>query len=300
LQGKRRCLMKRRTRKYVVGYIFMFPFIIFFSVLWIYPIIFGITLSLFEFRVFTEANIFVGARNYIELFTDEIFYKVVGNTLKFLGTNIPIMLGFALIVALMFDRIPEKLSRFMRTIYYIPTVIAVTVIAIIFSTLFSFKFGLINHYLNKIGIASQPWLTDPGYTIYAIALVNAWRGVGFYSIIFLAGLQSIPPSLHEAAALEGASRWQRFWYITLPMLNPVLFFCIVMATIWGFQIFIEPYVMTQGGPLYSSTTFVLYLYLQGFRFMRMGYAATIGIVLSVIILSVVIIQRKYISREEIY
>jgi multiple sugar transport system permease protein len=168
----------------------------------------------------------------------------------------------------------------------------------LWSNLYATDVGLINRLLVRIGIAPVPWLTDPTTAMPAIAVMVTWKNVGFYVIIYLAGLQYIPRSCQEAIALEGASAWQRFRYLTLPSLLPQTILVITLSTINGFQLFIEPYVMTGGGPLRRTYSVVLYLYTNAFAYQKMGYAATIGVALALIIGMVVLIQRRVIGKAE--
>ena len=168
----------------------------------------------------------------------------------------------------------------------------------LWSNLYATDVGLINGLLARIGIAPVPWLTDPRTAMPAIAVMVTWKNVGFYVIIYLAGLQNIPRSCREAIALEGATAWQRFRHLTLPSLLPQTILVVTLSTINGFQLFIEPYVMTGGGPLRRTYSIVLYLYTNAFSYQKMGYAATIGVALAVIIGTVVAIQRKVIGEAE--
>jgi len=187
---------------------------------------------------------------------------------------------------------------FWRAAFFLPVVISGAVVAILWSNLYATDVGLINHLLAKIGISPVPWLTDPRTAMPAIAVMVTWKNVGFYVIIYLAGLQYIPRSCQEAIEIEGATAWQRFWYLTLPSLLPQTILVVTLSTINGFQLFIEPYVMTGGGPLRRTYSVVLYLYNNAFEYQKMGYAATIGVALALIIGIVVVIQRRVIGKAE--
>ena len=187
---------------------------------------------------------------------------------------------------------------FWRAAFFLPVVISGAVVAILWSNLYATDVGLINKLLVKIGLAPVPWLTDPNTAMPAIAVMVTWKNVGFYVIIYLAGLQYIPRSCQEAIEIEGASAWQRFRYLTLPSLLPQTILVVTLSTINGFQLFIEPYVMTGGGPLRRTYSVVLYLYTNAFAYQKMGYAATIGVALALIIGAVVFIQRRVIGQAE--
>ncbi len=171
------------------------------------------------------------------------------------------------------------------------------VVTILFQQLFNYDTGLLNQLLYKFGMGQIPWLVSENWAMPSIALMATWKNVGLYVILFMGGLQSIPAELYEAAELEGASSSQRFFYITLPMLNPTIVTVIVLSVIGGFSLFIEPYVMTGGGPMNSTLSAVLYIYNQAFNFGHMGYASTMGLFFAVIIFTVVKIQRKFVETE---
>jgi len=164
--------------------------------------------------------------------------------------------------------------------------------------LYGFELGTINQLLQKFGIPKIGWLIDAKWAMPAIAIMATWKNVGLYIILFLVGLQSVPRSLYEAAEIEGASKWQQFRWITIPAINPTIFMVVVLSTIGGFSLFIEPYVMTSGGPLNSTLSTVLYMYKQGFFYYHMGYAATLGLVFALLILFVVFIQRTFIEKNK--
>jgi ABC-type sugar transport system permease subunit len=170
------------------------------------------------------------------------------------------------------------------------------VITIMWQQLYGYELGTINKLLQKVGGPKIGWLIDPAWSMPAIAIMATWKNVGLYIILFLVGLQSVPKSLYEAASIEGASKWQQFRWVTLPAINPTIFMVVVLSTIGGFSLFIEPYVLTGGGPLNSTLSTVLYMYKQGFFYYHMGYAATLGLVFALLILFVVFLQRTFIEK----
>ena len=171
------------------------------------------------------------------------------------------------------------------------------VVTILWQQLYATETGLINGTLRRVGLPTVGWLTDPRVAMAAIAIMATWKNVGLYVVLFLVGLQSIPSELYEAADLDGATGWQKFWFITVPMLNPTIMVVIILSTIGGFSLFVEPYVMTGGGPVNSTLSGVLYLYKQAFFFGKMGYASTIGFFWAAIIFVVVLVQRRVVERE---
>lgn len=278
------------------GWLLTAPYSAFLLAFAIYPIVFAIVLVFLHWDLVT-APTFAGADNVRLLATDARFWRAVANTFIFLGIHVPLQIATALALALALNR--QLAGRgFWRAAFFLPVVISGAVVAILWSNLYATDVGLINRLLMKIGLSPVPWLTDPRTAMPAIAVMVTWKNVGFYVIIYLAGLQYIPRSCQEAIELEGASSWQRFRYLTLPSLLPQTILVVTLSTINGFQLFIEPYVMTGGGPLRRTYSVVLYLYNNAFSYQKMGYAATIGVALALIIGAVVFVQRRVIGRAE--
>ena len=278
------------------GWLLTAPYSAFLIAFAIYPIVFAVVLVFLHWDLVT-APTFAGSDNVRLLATDARFWRAVANTFIFLGIHVPLQIATALALALALNR--QLAGRgFWRAAFFLPVVISGAVVAILWSNLYANDVGLINRLLTKIGLSPVPWLTDPRTAMPAIAVMVTWKNVGFYVIIYLAGLQYIARSCQEAIALEGATSWQRFRYLTLPSLLPQTILVVTLSTINGFQLFIEPYVMTGGGPLRRTYSVVLYLYNNAFSYQKMGYAATIGVALALIIGAVVFIQRRVIGRAE--
>jgi len=239
----------------------------------------------------------VGLANYTKLFQDHYFLKSIRNTLVFLLLHIPLQLIVALGLAVVLN---EKLwfRGFFRSAFFMPVVVSGVVITIMWQQLYGYELGTVNILLQKIGISKIGWLIDAKWAMPAIAIMATWKNVGLYIILFLVGLQSVPKSLYEAASIEGASKWQQFKWITIPAINPTIFMVVILSTIGGFSLFIEPYVMTGGGPLNSTLSTVLYMYKQGFFYYHMGYAATLGLIFALLILFVVFLQRTFIEKNK--
>ncbi len=261
-----------------------------------YPILFAVALVFLQWDLVTSPA-FIGLANVRFLAQDARFWRAVGNTFVFLGIHVPLQIVTALGLALALNR-PLRFRSFWRAAFFLPVVISGAVVAILWSNLYATDVGLINRLLVQIGLTPVSWLTNPSTAMPAIAVMVTWKNVGFYVIIFLAGLQYIPRSCQEAIEIDGASAWQRFRYLTLPSLLPQTILVVTLSTINGFQLFIEPYVMTGGGPLRKTYSVVLYLYTNAFAYQKMGYAATIGVALALIIGTVVFIQRRVIGTAE--
>jgi multiple sugar transport system permease protein len=272
------------------------PYAAFLLIFAVYPIVFALVLVFLQWDLVTTPT-FAGTDNIRLLLHDGRFWRAVGNTFVFLSIHVPLQIVTALALALALNRQLAGRS-FWRAAFFLPVVISGAVVAILWSNLYATDVGLINHLLVKVGISPVRWLTDPRTAMPAIAVMVTWKNVGFYVIIYLAGLQYIPRSCQEAIEIEGASAWQRFRYLTLPSLLPQTILVVTLSTINGFQLFIEPYVMTGGGPLRRTYSVVLYLYNNAFAYQKMGYAATIGVALALIIGIVVVVQRRVIGKAE--
>ena len=278
------------------GWLLSAPYAAFLLTFAVYPIVFALVLVFLRWDLVTEPA-FAGSDNLRLLAHDGRFWRAVANTFVFLSIHLPLQLVTALALALALNR-PLALRAFWRAAFFLPVVISGAVVAILWSALYATDVGLINRLLVKIGLAPVAWLTNPLTAMPAIAAMVTWKNVGFYVIIYLAGLQYIPRSCLEAIELEGASAWQRFRHVTLPLLLPQTILVVTLSTINGFQLFIEPYVMTGGGPLRRTYSIVLYLYTNAFSYQKMGYAATIGVALAAIIGTVVLLQRRLIGKAE--
>jgi len=269
-------------------FLLLLPWILTFLVFWAYPVIYSFILSLSEYKTLSNETTFVGLQNYITLLSDDTFIKSLTNTLIFVFVTVPITTILATILAVLVDRTNGKLKEFFKAAYFLPSVTSLVVIALIFKNLYS-KEGYINTLLQMVGMSGQSegWLQSVETALPAIMAMDIWIATGYYMIIVLAGLQTIPKDLYEAADISDASDWQQFKSITLPMLKPTLLFILVVNTIKSFQIFIEIYVMTKGGPLNETVTLVYQVYQNAFEMAdKMGYASSVAYVLFFIILMI--------------
>lgn len=276
------------------SYLLVTPYIVYFLVFVAFPVIFSVVLTFHKWNIISPMK-FIGLSNYKKLLLDTYFLKAVSNTLVFLIIHIPLQVGIALLLAFFLHR-QIKMSGFFRSVFFLPVVVSGVVVTVLWQQLYSFDSGILNQLLALLGLSRIGWLIDPKWAMASIAIMATWKNVGLYIILFLVGLQGVPRSLYEAAELEGANDWQKFRFITLPAINPTMFMVVILSTISGFSLFIEPYVMTGGGPLNSTLSAVLYIYKQGFFYYHMGYAATLGLTFAVLILIVVAIQRKYLEK----
>jgi multiple sugar transport system permease protein len=255
---------------------------------------------LFNWDLLSPAQ-FVGLSNFKKLVSDIRLITVYKTTITFIFLAVSMNILFALILALAINRKLHKIFRYVfRTAYFFPVITSAASIAIIWQFFLNRDFGPINYYLTLLRLPRIPWLGSSRWALTTVSFVYVWKHIGFYMILFIAGLQNIPRQLFEAADVDGASPIRKFWSITIPMLSPTMFFAIVMAFINTFQIFDLPYVLTGGGPGDATRTVVIYIYENGFRFMRMGYASTISLSLFFFILVLTLIQMRLRRRWVFY
>ncbi len=284
--------LKMSTHEAIWGYVFLMPWILGMIFFVGGPIIASLVLAFCKWDLITPPQ-FVGMDNFIKIMSDPKFWKSLYNTFYYTIFAVPIGIVGSIIVALLMNQ-KWKSVRLLRTIYYLPSVTAGVASAIIWMWLFNPDFGLINYFLGKLGIKGPLWLASEEWSKPALIIMSLW-GVGGNMIIYLAGLQGIPRQLYEAAEIDGANIFQKFWNITLPMLSPVIFFNLIMSIVWSFQIFTQVYVMTQGqgGPADSTLVLVLYIYQKAFKFHQMGYASALAWILFIIILIATMLQFKF-------
>jgi multiple sugar transport system permease protein len=281
---------------------FLAPALVLIGCFFLLPVAASLLLSFTDFDIYAiadPANVrLVGLRNYSELVASPMFRTALGNTLYFVVVGGPLTVAVALGAALLVNARLVRFKSLFRTLYFAPFVTTLVAVAIVWRYIYHPEYGLLNYALGVFGIGPVDWLGDPRWAMPAIILLAVWKNFGYHMLIFIAGLQAIPEELYEAAYLDGAGPWRRFRHVTLPMLGPTLAFVGLITMIGFFQLFAEPYVMTQGGPLRSTTSLVLLMYEEGFRWWRMGYAAAVAFVLFLVILAVMLVQRR-IRREEV-
>ena len=265
------------------------------------PVLYGLWLSLTDFDLYAigdpSAARFVGLGNYAHALGAPDFWNSLRITLVYAFVGAPISVAVSLAAALLVDARTTRWKPFFRAVYFAPVVTTLVAVAIVWRYLYQPQYGLVNAFLGRFGIPHVDWLGDPHWALPAILGLAVWKNFGYNLLIFVAGLQNVPRELHEAAELDGASGWQRFWHVTLPDLAPVSLFVSITTLINYFQLFAEPYVMTQGGPLKSTNSLVLLMYEQGFRWWRLGYAAALAFLLFAVILAATAVQMRLQARE---
>lgn len=266
------------------------------------PVLAALALSFTDYDIYALGNPdyvrFVGLKNYAKLIEDPMFWTSVKNTFYFVIVGGPLSVAVSLGTALLLNSKLVKLKGLFRVTYFLPVVTTLVAVAVIWRFIYHPRFGLINYVLGLIGIGQIDWLGDPVFAMPALIIMAVWKNFGYNMIIFIAGLQNIPEDLYEAADIEGASAFQQFISITIPQLAPTTLFISIITMIGYFQLFAEPYVMTQGGPLSSTISVVLYMYQEGFRWWNIGYSTAIAFMLFLIILVGTVIQFRLQKETE--
>jgi len=273
----------RRVGASTAGWMFAAPALTVIGVFFGLPVLAAFALSLTDFDIYSLADIsnlrFVGLHNYATLLQDPLFWKALGNTMYFVVVGVPLSIAVSLGAALLLNSKTARFKPFFRTAYFAPVVTTVVAVAVIWRYLFHTRYGLVNWGLTSIGFDPIDWLGDPAWAMPTIILFAVWKNFGYNMIIFIAGLQSIPEDLYEAARIDGATPAQQFWNITLPQLGPVLLMVGILTLSGYFQLFAEPYVITQGGPLQSTVSVLYLMYEEGFKWWNLGNASAVAFLL---------------------
>ncbi|MGE6257216.1 carbohydrate ABC transporter permease [Heyndrickxia sporothermodurans] len=291
--------IKRNWNKYGLVYIFLIPILIHFLIFQIFPILFSLYITFMDWPVIGDAT-FVGLKNWINFFHDKLAWKAIWNTVLFSIYYILPTMGLGLTLALMINS-GKKGTGFFKGIFFLPVVTSFVVVSGIWAWIFKgTEEGFINSLLHFIGLDPQLFLSDSKQALIVLAGLSIFKVCGSTMIYYYAGLQSIPTEYYEAAKIDGASTWHMFRKITFPLLLPIHFYVAIITTIGSFQIFDSAFLLTSGGPNYSTTTIVYYLYQEGFTSLRLGYASVLAYVLFFIIFGISLIQRKFLGKEVSY
>ena len=278
------------------GWGFVTPALLLIGVFFAIPVLAAFLLSFTDFDLYSIGELgatrFVGLKNYRDLLGNPLFWTALRNTLYFVAVGGPLSAAVSLAAAVAVNSKLVRWRALFRSAFFAPWVTTLVAVAIVWRYLYHPQYGLFNAALGHLGLGPVDWLGDPRWAMPSIILLSVWKNFGYNMLVFLAGLQAIPEELYEAAALDGAGAWHRFRHVTLPMLGPTFVFVGVVTMIASFQIFSEPYVMTQGGPLKATETLVLFMYEEGFRWWRLGSAAAIAVVLFLITLAGTLIQLR--------
>jgi len=288
--------LSKRTKEELEFYLFILPWLIGFVLFWGGPIIGSFVISLTKWPILSSPQ-WVGFSNYVKLFKNPIFYKILINTAYYSFSTVTLGVLGSLIAALLLNQKLPGVKVF-RLCYYLPSVIAGVPLVLVFIWLYDPTYGLINSFLLRLGIVGPRWLWDVRWAMPALILMNLWK-IGGNMIIFLAALQGLPQSIYEAARVDGANWWQQFIHLTVFMISPIIFLVVISSTIVSFQVFTEPYIMTEGGPANATLTYVLYIYRSGFEWGKMGYASAAAWILLIIILGLTAVHFKF-ARHWVY
>ncbi|MBL8308255.1 MAG: sugar ABC transporter permease [Rubrivivax sp.] len=289
--------MKTRT---LAGWVFAAPALIAIGVFFFVPVLAAFAMSLTDFDIYALADLgnlrWVGLENYRALLANPLFWQALTNTLVFVLLGVPLSIGVSLGTAMLLNSPFTRFRGFFRTALFAPVVTTLVAVAVVWRYLLHTRYGLINQGLSHLGIAPIDWLGDPQWAMPAIVLLSVWKNFGYNMVILLAGLQAIPADLYEAARLDGARRWALFRHITLPQLAPLMLVVSILTMAGHFQLFAEPYVMTQGGPAQRTVTVLYLMYEEGFKWWSLGSASAVAFVLFVIMFAITLLQMR-VSRS---
>ncbi|HUW53412.1 MAG TPA: sugar ABC transporter permease [Rhodanobacter sp.] len=284
------------------AWLFLAPALLVLGVFFILPVIAALGLSLTDYDLYALADIhnlrFVGLHNYWALLHRPLFWSALGNTFYFVAVGVPLSIGASLVAALLLNSPLARIRPFFRTVLFAPVVTTVVAVAVVWRYLFNTRYGLVNDGLAEIGIHPIDWLGDPHWAMPTIIAFAVWKNFGYNMIIIMAGLQAIPLDLYEAARIDGASAPRQFWHITLPLLRPTMMLVVILTVAGYFQLFAEPYVMTEGGPLQSTVSVLYLMYEDGFKWWNLGTASAVAFMLFLIIFAVTTLLLRLARRGE--
>jgi multiple sugar transport system permease protein len=281
---------------------FVAPALFVIGVFFFLPVLAALALSVTDFDIYALADWrnlrVVGLRNYIELLQTPLFWRALGNTLYFVVVGVPLSIAVSLGAAVLLHSRLARFRAFFRTALFAPVVTTLVAAAVVWRYLFNTRHGWLNYALGGVGVAPIDWLGDPHWAMPAIIVFAMWKNFGYNMIILLAGLQAIPADLYEAARIDGASFWRQFRHVTLPALSPLLLMVGILTVAGYFQLFAEPYVMTQGGPLQSTVSVLYLMYEEGFKWWNLGTASAVAFVLFLLIFGVTAIQLRWMRKSD--
>ncbi|MDE2859414.1 MAG: sugar ABC transporter permease [Chloroflexota bacterium] len=296
MPANRKHQQKRATR--LAPYLWILPAILVYGIFKLVPLVSGIYMALLRWDGIEEPR-FIGLRNFEKILSDKLTLMVLGNNVEYAVLTVTGKIILSLFLAIMLNQALRG-RTFYRTSLFMPVVMSFVVIGILWRWLFNTEFGLLNNLFESLGLGflAQDWLGDTSIALKSLTLVDIWKWYGFHMVIFLAGLQSIPGELYEAAKIDGASVWRQFRHVTLPMLQPVMIVNVTISLMGAFNVFDIPYVMTEGGPANSTNVMALHIYLRGFKFYRFGFSAALSYVLLTIVTLVAALQLWLMTRVD--
>ena len=271
-----------------LGYIYGGPVIVAFLIFNLYPMALGLYLSFTSWDILRPPKL-IGLQNWIDLFHDDLLLRAILQTLYYAVGSVTGATALSLALALLLNQKLRTIG-FYRTFFFLPAVTSLVAIAMVWRWIYNTEFGVLNAFLNSLGLNPVNWLGDPVLAMPAVILMSIWRSAGFNTVLFLAGLQGVPQEYYEAAQIDGANRWDRFWHVTLPLISPTTFFVVVNGLIGSWQVFDQVYILTRGGPLLSTVTVVYLIYSNGFEWYKTGYASAMAYGLFLIIVALTAVQ----------
>ena len=287
-----------RRKEGIVAAVMVAPNLIGLLVFMVVPTVISILMSFTDWNLLNTSS-FIGLANFKEAFSDPLFWKTLKNTVVYVFWKVPFNIFISLILAVLINQ--RMYGRtFFRAILFLPMIASSVSVALLWQPLFDMSSGMLNKILTTIGLPPSTWIYDPKTSMMSVVIVALWKEIGYYMVMFLAGLQSIPSTYYEAASIDGASAARKFLFITIPLISPTTFFVMIISIIGSFQIFDLTTVLTAGGPSNSTNTLIMYVYQAGFRFFRMGYASALSTILFVIVLIFTIIQDKLSKKWVFY
>jgi multiple sugar transport system permease protein len=287
-------LVSNRVREAAWAYCFLAPFFIGLLLFIVGPVVAAFAISFTTWDLLSPPQ-WIGMENYQELMGDNLFWIALKNTVYFTAVSVPVTLLLALGLATLMNRKLRGITA-LRAIYFFPVTASIVAVSLLWAWMYTPDFGIINYLFSLVGLPKVDWLVDPRIAMPSVIIMSVWRGLGFNIVVFLAGLQSIPRDLYEAAQLDGAGGWDQFRQITVPLLTPTIFFATIMGLIASFQVFEQTYIMTQGGPGNATMTLVYQIFLNGFTYLRMGYASAMSFILFAILFVITIAQVRLQTR----
>lgn len=290
----------RRFRLQLTPYMFILPALLFYVVFMFLPILATIVISFADWNGISLAQIeWVNVQNYLDLAEDPVFWQALTNNFILMVVGVPLNVAVSLFLAVLLEQ-GLRGSNFFRGVFFVPTIISMVVVGVVFTLILSPSLGLVNPLLEQIGLGdyARAWLGDPDTALYTVMLADLWKNFGLTMFLFVAGLKGIDQELYEAAIVDGASSWQSFWQITLPVLRPVLYMVIILTSIGSLKTFEMVYVMTFGGPNHASEVLQTWMYFNGFKFNKLGYGSAMANVILMITLALTIVQLRVFRADE--
>ena len=281
-------------------YLYLLPSLVFLALFTYYPMGFSAYLSLFRWNVLNPERVFIGLENYLTLWREPLFWLVLRNNLFYALGTIPTTMALALFLAVLVNQNLGRVRSVYRVALFYPTMIPMVAAAMLWVWIFNPGIGLFNYYTSFLGVPRVEWLYDRHWALPAIIIMSIWKNFGYFMLIYLAALQGVPADLYEAASIEGAGAWRRFWGITFPLLTPASLFVFVVAIISSFQVFDQVFVMTQGGPADQTNVLTFYIYQNAFRFWDIGMGATLTTIFICLLLVLIVVVFRYVGRRVYY